>query len=133
MKINITPGVGMSLIALTTLGLSACATNQGPRPVANVSTAVTGSQVVARGPVPADNASMKVKSSRQRVATASSQTSASGQTTSEKSRQIIRSDAPVAAKTPQNEETTAQSTETTTVVGSSAVAAPDSEVRMTNQ
>ena len=133
MKNNTSTSVGMSLIALALLGLSACASNQGPRPVTNVSTAVTGSQVVARGPVPADNASMKVKTSRQRVATASSQTSASGQTTSEKSRQIISSDAPVAAKTPQNKETTTQSTETTTVVGSSAVAAPDSEVRMTNQ
>ena len=133
MKDNTSTSVGMSLIALASLGLSACASNQGPRPVANVSTAVTGSQVVARGPVPADDASMKVKSSSQRVASASSKASASGQTISEKSSQVISAEAPAAAKRPATEETTTESTETTTVVGSSAVAAPDSDVRMTNQ
>ena len=85
------------------LGLSACATQQGPRPVANIYGASSDTQVVSRGPVAGDDASMKKQSSKAQTASASSTTTA----TKEES----------------------ESTETTTVVGSTPVAAPDSEVK----
>ena len=94
----------ITLIALmVTLGLSACATQQGPRPVANVYGASSNAKVVSRGPVAGDDASMKNQSSKAQTASASSTTTS----TKEES----------------------ESTETTTVVGSTPVAAPDSEVK----
>ena len=96
----------ITLIALmVTLGLSACATQQGPRPVATVYGASSDTQVASRGPVAGDDVSMKQKSSKEQTASGSSTTTA----TKEES----------------------QSTETTTVVGSTPVAAPDSEVKST--
>ena len=94
----------ITLIALmVTLGLTACATQQGPRPVATVYGASNDTQVVSRGPVAVDDVSMKQKASKAQTASASSTTT----TTKEES----------------------ESTETTTVVGSTPVAAPDSEVK----
>ena len=95
------------LIPVLALALSACASQPGPRPVATIKGAYSGTQVVSSGPVPADDAAMKqkpgtVKSKR----TASSSYKSTGQ------------------------DTETQSSETTTVVGSSSVAAPDSEVKM---
>jgi hypothetical protein len=121
------------LAPILALGLSACASQQGPRPVASVYGASSDTQIVARGPVPADDASMRRRFTKEQTAVVSSKTTASGQTLSEKSEVMISSDTPAAAKPPATQETTTDSTETTTVVGSSAVAAPDSEVKFSNQ
>jgi hypothetical protein len=103
MKRNLSSGIGTAAAALAMLGLSACATQQGPRPVATVYAASSDTQVASRGAVAGDDLSMKQKSSKEQTASASSTTTA----TKEES----------------------QSTETTTVVGSTPVAAPDSEVK----
>jgi len=121
------------LVALAMLGLTACATQQGPRPVASYYEATRDSQVEASGPVAADDASMRVKSSSRQVSSASSRVTPDGETSREKSTEIIaavgqRPTAPSKAK-----ETVKETTETTTVVGSIPVAAPDSEVKFTNQ
>ena len=140
------------------LGLSACSSQEGARSLASVYGASSDSDIVSRGPVPADNNSMRVKTSSEQVASASSKVTAVGQTSRQKSTEVVGSDIPpaakaphayessnekpteviasdmtAAAKKPKNEETITDSTETTTVVGSSPVAAPDSEVRFTNQ
>jgi len=110
MKYNTPSGVGISLVALTLLGLSACATHQEPRAVASVYGASSDTQVVASGPVADCDAAMKQRPGTvqtHRIAKATSRT--------------------------KNEETQSESTETTTVVGTSAVAAPDSEVKFSNQ
>jgi hypothetical protein len=98
------------LAPILALGLSACASQQGPRPVASVYGASSDTEVVASGPVADSDAAMK-----QRPGTV--QTHQVAKTTSRT----------------KDEETQSESTETTTVVGSSAVAAPDSEVKFSNQ
>lgn len=103
MKRHISTVIGMAAAPLSMMGLSACATQQGPRPVANIYGASSDTQVVSQGPIAGDDVSMKQKSSKARTASASSTTTS----TKEES----------------------QSTETTTVVGSTPVAAPDSEVK----
>jgi hypothetical protein len=121
------------LAPILALGLSACASQQGPRPVASVYGASSDTQIVASGPVADPDDAMKRRSTKEQTAVASSKTTASGQTLSEKSVVKIGSDTPTAAKPPATQETTTESTETTTVVGSSPVAAPDSEVKFSNQ
>jgi hypothetical protein len=106
MKNNTPSGVGISLVALALLGLSACATHQEPPVEASVYGTSSDTQLVASGPVADSDAAMK-----QRPGTL--QTHQTGNATS----------------STKNEETQSESTETTTVVGSSAVAAPDSEVK----
>ena len=100
----------MSLVALAMLGLSACSSQQGPRPVASVYGASSDTQIVASGPVADSDAAMK-----QHPGTIQTHQTAK------------------ATSRTKNEETQSESTETTTVVGSSAVAAPDSEVKFSNQ
>jgi hypothetical protein len=92
------------------LGLSACASQQGPRPVASVYGASSDTQIVASGPVADSDDAMK-----QRPGTVQPHQTAK------------------ATSRTKNEETQSESTETTTVVGSSPVAAPDSEVKFSNQ
>ena len=107
MKNNTPSGVGISLVALVLLGLSACATHQEPSVVASVYGASSDTQIVASGPVADSDAAMKQRPGTHQTANATSST--------------------------KDEETETRSTETTTVVGSSAVAAPDSEVKFSNQ
>jgi hypothetical protein len=110
MKSNISSSIEMSMIALASLGLSACASQQGPRPVASAYGASSDTEVVASGPVADSDAAMK-----QRPGTV-------------QTHQVAK-----ATSRTKDEETQSESTETTTVVGSSAVAAPDSEVKFSNQ
>ena len=100
-------GAYSTVSLLAALALSACASQQGPRPVATIKGAYSDTQVVSSGPVPADDAAMKQKPGTvvsKRTGSATSKT--------------------------QGTDTEVNSTETTTVVGSSAVAAPDSEVKI---
>jgi hypothetical protein len=100
-------GAYSTVSLLAALALSACAIQQGPRPVATIKGAYYDTQVVSSGPVPADDAAMKQKPGTvvsKRTGSATSKT--------------------------QGTDTEVNSTETTTVVGSSAVAAPDSEVKI---
>jgi hypothetical protein len=90
---------------MVSLAFSACASNQGV-----MTSAYHGSQVVSSGPVAADDTAMKQKpgtAQTKRTAKASSKSNGT--------------------------DTEINSTETTTVVGTSAVAAPDSEVKFSNQ
>jgi hypothetical protein len=89
------------LSAIVALALSACASQRE-----TMTSAYHGAEVVSSGPVAADDAAMK-----QKPGTVKSKRTAS---TSSKSN---------------GTDTEMNSTETTTVVGSSAVAAPDSEVK----
>ena len=89
------------LATISALALSACASQQG-----TMTSAYRGSQV-ASGPVAADDAAMK-----QKPGTVQSKRTASASSKSK------------------GNDTEMNSTETTTVVGSSAVAAPDSEVKI---
>jgi hypothetical protein len=98
------------LAPILALGLSACASQQGPRPVASVYGASSDTQIVASGPVADSDDAM-----RQRPGTVQTHQTAK------------------ATSRTKNEETQSESTETTTVVGSSPVAAPDSEVKFSNQ
>jgi hypothetical protein len=161
-------------VALAMLGLTACATQQGPRPVASYYEATRDSQIEASGPVAADDASIRVKSSSRQVSSTSSRVMPDGETSREKSKEIVGTDVPVASQPPvapqppsingsnppdsgspqsvatdaqgvaaphgqgpsidtKARETVKETTETTTVVGSIPVAAPDSEVKFTNQ
>jgi len=110
MKNNTPSGVGISLVALTLLGLSACAAHQEPCAEASVYGASSDTQIVASGPVADSDTAMK-----QRPGTLQTHQTAN------------------ATSSTKDEETETRSTETTTVVGSSAVAAPDSEVKFSNQ
>jgi len=98
------------LAPILALGLSACVSQQGPRPVASVYGASSDTEVVASGPVADSDDAMK-----QRPGTVQTHQTAK------------------ATSRTKNEETQSESTETTTVVGSSPVAAPDSEVKFRNQ
>lgn len=90
------------LASVLALSLSACASQQGA-----ITSAYRGSEVLASGPVAADDAAMKQKPG----------TVQTKRTASSKSKQT-------------EHDTEMSSTETTTVEGSSAVAAPDSEVKV---
>jgi hypothetical protein len=103
-------GAYSTVSLLAALALSACASQQGPRSVATIKGVYSGTRIVSSGPVPADDAAMKQKPGTVRTHRTASATSKSNGT-----------------------DTETQSTETTTVVGSSAVAAPDSEVKINNQ
>jgi hypothetical protein len=72
---------------------------------------------------------MKDRQSSSRVAQGSSKITPKGVRLTEKQTQKIGSDTPASAK---EEVIESSSSMTTTVVGASAVAAPDSEVKMTN-
>ena len=105
------PVPGFKLLApILALGLSACASQQGPRPVASVYGASSDTQIVASGPVADSDDAM-----RQRPGTVQTHQTAK------------------ATSRTKNEEAQSESTETTTVVGSSPVVAPDSEVKFSNQ
>ena len=100
-------GTYSTVSLLAALTLSACAGQQGPRPVATINGAYSGTQVVSSGPVPADDAAMRQKPGTvisKRTASATSKSNAT--------------------------DTEVNSTETTTVTGASSVAAPDSEVKI---
>lgn len=86
---------------LVALALSACASQQG-----TMTSAYHGAEVVSSGPIAADDAAMKQKPGTVKSKRTASANSKSNGTDSEMN-----------------------STETTTVEGSSAVAAPDSEVK----
>ena len=86
---------------LVALALSACASQRG-----TMTSAYHGAEVVSSGPVAADDAAMKQKPGTVKSTRTSSTSSKSNGT-----------------------DTEMNSTETTTVVGASAVAAPDSEVK----
>jgi len=90
------------LVPVLALALSACVSQQG-----TMTTTYRGAEVVASGPVAADDAAMKQKPGTVKSKRTASASSKSNGTDSEMN-----------------------STETTTVVGSSAVAAPDSEVKV---
>ena len=89
------------LAPILALALSACASQQG-----TMTSAYHGAEVVSSGPVAADDAAMKQKPGTVKSTRTSSTSSKSNGTDIE-----------------------TQSSETTTVVGASAVAAPDSEVK----
>jgi len=89
------------LAPILALALSACASQRG-----TMTSAYRGAEVVSSGPVAADDAAMKQKPGTVKTKRTSSTSSKSNGT-----------------------DTEMNSTETTTVVGSSAVAAPDSEVK----
>jgi len=89
------------LVPILALALSACASQRG-----TMTTAYRGADVISSGPVAADDAAMKQKPGTvksKRTASASSKSNGT--------------------------DTEMNSTETTTVEGTSAVAAPDSEVK----
>lgn len=89
------------LVPMLALALTACASQRG-----TMTSAYHGAEVVASGPVAADDAAMKQKPGTVRSKRTASASSKSNGT-----------------------DTETQSSETTTVIGSSAVAAPDSEVK----
>lgn len=91
------------LVPMLALALSACASQRG-----TMTSAYRGAEVVSSGPVAADDAAMKQKPGTVKTKRTSSTSSKSNGT-----------------------DTETQSSETTTVVGASAVAAPDSEVKST--
>jgi len=90
------------LAPILALSISACATQPGV-----MTTAYHGTEALASGPVAADDAAM-----RQKPGTVSSKRTAS------------------ASSKAKGEDTEMNSTETTIVEGTSAVAAPDSEVKV---
>lgn len=105
MKASLLPSPVVSsylLAPILALVLSACASQQGA-----MTSAYHGAEMISSGPVAADDAAMKQKPGTvqtHRTATASSKSHGS--------------------------DTEISSTETTTVVGTSSVAAPDSEVKV---
>lgn len=105
MKASLLPSPVASSYLLTpilALALTACASQQGA-----MTSAYHGAEIVSSGPVAADDAAMKQKPGTvqtKRTGTASSKSNGT--------------------------DTEMNSTETTTVVGTSSVAAPDSEVKI---
>jgi hypothetical protein len=111
------------------MSLSACATQQGPRPVASIYYREKSILTDSREPVASDNSGMKVKTSKSRIDSLTSKTTPSGQTSKEKTTEIIRTDTPAAALPASPEVVQSNSTTNFTTA---TIAAPDSELKPTN-